>query len=370
MLLLLTGGALLQGLSRQRRIDPGFATAGLLVAQLEDPSGIPDPARERAFTEAAIGHLAQIPGVRTVSVASMAPLTGDGMRSSIRIPGHSAADGGDPEIAAITAGPDLFATLGIPLRRGRELSWRDRDTLPKVIVNEAMARRFWGAADPIGSTVELGGSGGTPAEVIGVAADARFYSLDQEPVSLYAIQRRTHGGAVVLIRAERDIEVVAGMVRAALTRPDIRFALVGLRSMDAVLETSLLLSRAITNTLLAIGVVAVLLATIGLYGVVSYITSGRTKEFGIRLALGASRRSISTLVIGYGLRTTIASGIVGTAAGIGAIHVMQGMTSGAQLSFAVVAGVWFALAAVTLAACTLPALSATGIPPATALRAD
>lgn len=370
MLLLIISGALLQSLARQRSIDPGFVPAGLIVAELVDPAGVVDHARERAFTDVAVERIAAIPGVTSVTVASMAPLTGDGMRSSIHIPEHAEAGGESPEIAAVTAAPDFFATLRIPIVRGRELTWTDGDTLAKVVVNASMARRYWGTRDPVGSVVELGGRGGTAAEVIGVAADARFYTLDQPPVPLYAIQRRARGGTTLVIRTDANRDVVLGMARAALTRSDIPLALASLRTMDDILESSLLVSRAITSTLMAIGALAVLLATIGLYGVVSYITAGRTKEFGIRLALGASRTSISRLVIGFGLRTTLISGVLGTAAGLGALRALDGMLLGARGSLAVVTAVWVALGTVTLVACTLPARRATAIPPASALRAE
>lgn len=370
MLLLIISGALLQSLARQRQVDPGFVPAGLIVAQLEDPAGVVDHARERAFTEIAIDRIGAIPGVSSVTVSSMAPLTGDGMRSSIHIPGHAEPGEESPEIAAVTAGPDFFKTLRIPIRRGREITWADGDTLTRVVVNESMARHYWGAQDPVGSFVELGGRGGAPVEVIGVTGDARFYTLDQAPVPMYAIQQRGRGGTTLVIRAGASPDAVMGMVRAALTRADVPLSLASLRTMDAVLESSLLVSRAISGTLMAIGLLAVLLATIGIYGVVSYITAGRTKEFGVRLALGASRRSISRLVIGYGVRTTLVSGALGTAAGLGALRVLDGMLFGARGSLEVVVAVWVALGAVTLLACSLPARRATAIPPASALRAD
>jgi putative ABC transport system permease protein len=222
----------------------------------------------------------------------------------------------------------------------------------------------------VGSTVELGGRGGTPAEVIGVSGDARFYTLDQAPVPLYAIQQRARGGTTLVIRVGANPDAVMGMVRASLTRPDVPLSLASLQTMDAVLESSLLVARAVSSTLIAIGLLAVLLATIGLYGVVSYITAGRTREFGIRLALGATPGSISRLVVGYGVKTTLIGGALGTAAGLGAMRALDGMLFGARGSLGIVAAVWAALGAVTLLACTLPAWRATAIPPASALRAD
>lgn len=370
MVLLIVGGALLSSLNRQRQVHPGFTPAGLIVADFEYPTGQYDRARERAFTRLAVERVTAIPGVRSVSVASMAPLTSDGMSSTIRIPGYAEAGSEILEIATITAGPELFATLGIPMRRGRELSWANGDTLPRVVVNESMARRYWGTRDPVGTFVELGGAGGTAAEVIAVSGDARFRSLEEAPRPMYAVQRMTEGGSALLIRTAGDPKNALGSLRSALSRADMPLTLVRLRTMDEVLESSLAVTRAITSTLTVLGSLAALLATVGLYGVVSYITSGRAREFGVRLALGASRRSISRLVIGYGLRLTLIGGAVGTAAGLLALQVMGGMLFGTRSSIGIVMAVWGVLCVVTLAACAVPSLRAMAIPPATALRAD
>jgi putative ABC transport system permease protein len=370
MILLLVGGALLDSVNRQQRVDPGFAVQRLFVAQFEDPAGMHDVTRERVFTKRAVERLAQLPGVRSLSVSSMAPLTGEGYRSTIHIPGYVEAPDEDMGIAAIASGPDLFKTLGIPIRRGRELTWADRDTTSKVIVNELMARRYWGTRNPVGTFVHLGGKGGRPAEVIGVMANARFRSLAEAPQPMFAVQRTLDGGGTLLIRASTEPTSLYPTVRALMGRSDVPLALVGLRTMEEVLRTSLAVSRAVSATLVTIGILAVLLAAVGLYGVVSYVMAGRTREFGVRRALGASHASIVRLVLGYGMRLAAVGGVVGAGLGLVAIKAIGAMLFGSWSAVPIVLVVALVLAAVTLAACAIPALRATATSPAVALRSD
>jgi predicted permease len=370
MLLLLVGGALLQSLDRQQRVDPGFAVDGLVVAMFEDPQGIADVPRERQFTQQSVERLAALPGVRSVSVASMAPLTGSGYRSTIHIPGYVEAPDEVMDVPAIAGGPDLFRTLGIPIRRGRELTWADRDTASKVIVNELMARRYWGTRDPVGSFVRLGGARGTPAEVIAVVSSAHFRSLAEAPQPMFAVQRVTGGGSTVIIRTSDEATSLFPTIRALMSRSDVPLMLVQLQTMEEILRSSLAVSRAVSATLVVIGILAVMLAAVGLYGVVAYVTAGRTREFGVRRALGATPASITRLVLGYGMRLAVIGAMIGAVLGLVAINAIGGLLFGSWSSVPVVAVVAVFLCAVTLAACAIPALRATAASPASALRSD
>jgi predicted permease len=370
VLLVLVSAGLLDSLNRQQRVDPGFLVKRLVVAVFEDPTGTFDPERERVFVALTAERLTSLPGVASVSVASMAPLTGDGMRSTTHIPGYEEQPDENMEIPVVTAGPDFFKTLGIPLLRGRELTWSVRDTLSRVVVNRAMARRYWGDRDPVGTFIHLGGRNGSPAEVIAVAGDARFTSLAQEPEPMYVVQRASRGGGSVLIRTRRDASELLLSVRGVMTRDDVPWMLVELRTMEVVLRASLAVTRAVSQTLLTLGVLALLLAAVGLYGVVSYVTAGRTREFGVRLALGATPRSIARLVLGYGLRLVLVGGAIGVALGIGAIRLIQNMLFGSGSLVASVPVLLVVLSGVTLVACAVPAIRATAASPASALRSE
>ncbi len=370
VLLFVVSAGLMGSLERQQRVDPGFAVDGLAVAVFEDPTGVLDPVRERAFVALAAERIHALPGVTAVSVASMAPLTGDGMRSTTHIPGYDEQPDENMEIRVVTAGPDFFRALGVPILRGRELTWRDQDTVSRVVVNQSMARRYWGGRDPVGAFVRLGGRNGTPAEVIGVAGDVRFIALAEAPQPMYVIQRGHLGGGSLLIRAESDASALLLPVRGAMARNDVPYALVRLQTMEEILHASLTVTRAVSRTLMTMGLLALLLAAVGLYGVVSYVMTGRTREFGVRLALGATPRSIARLVLGYGMRLALIGGVVGLALGVGATRLIQGLLYGSAGFASSVPLFALVLGGVTLAACAVPAIRATAASPASALRSD
>jgi predicted lysophospholipase L1 biosynthesis ABC-type transport system permease subunit len=222
----------------------------------------------------------------------------------------------------------------------------------------------------VGTFVRLGGAGGIPAEVIGVAADARFISLAEAPEPMYVVQRVGEGGWSVLVRTRDDAAALLLAVRGAMSRNDVPLTLVRLRTMEEILHTSLSVTRAVSQILMAIGVLAVLLAAVGLYGVVSYVMAGRTREFGVRRALGANASSITRLVLGYGMRLTVIGGAAGMILGLGALRLMAGMLFGSWSVVALGAGVGLVLGGVTLVACALPAMRATRTSPASALRLE
>lgn len=368
--LLLVSAGLLESLARQQKIDPGFVSDHLVVATFEDPTASTDPARERAFVQLAAERLQALPGVQSMSVASMAPLTGDGMRSTTGIPGYQAQANESMDIPVVTAGPDFFKTLGVPILRGREVSWSEHDTLSRVVVNQSMARKYWGARDPIGSLVELGGRGGRMAEVIGVSGDVRFVSLAEAPQPMYVVQRSNQGGGTVLIRTRGDASALLLAVRGSMGRSDVPWVLARLETMQEVLRNSLVVTRALSQTLMTMGLLALLLASVGLYGVVSYVMAGRTREFGIRLALGATPGSIARLVLRYGVRLTLVGSAIGVVIGLGAVRLIQSMLFGGVLPSASSLLLICVICGTALVACGIPAVRARGIEAGRVLRED
>jgi predicted permease len=369
-LLLVVSAALLGSLDRQTRVDPGFVLAGLVLAEFEDPLGARDRAREAAFSALAVERLAAIPGVTSVAVASQVPLTSDGARSSIYIPGYQPGPAETMEIHSTTTGPSYFRALGVPLLLGRERGPEDRDELPVVVINRAMERRYWRERDPIGTLVRLGSASGPAAEVIGVAADVHFRSLAEPPLPMFFVQRHDAEAWNVLVRTTSDPAVTLLAIRDAMGSNDVAFTLSRLRTMEDVLRSSLTVSRAVGGTLLAIGALAIVLASIGLFGVVLYVTAGRTREFGVRLALGATRTQIARLVIGFGMRRAAVGGAIGLSLGMGALRLMESMLFGTSELLPISVAVVMQLATVTLVASAIPARRAMAVPPASALQAD
>jgi predicted permease len=370
MLLLLVSGGLLGSLNRQLRVDPGFEPVNLIVANFEDPAGTPNRERERVFNQLMVERLSALPGVASLSMTNMTPLTSEGARGSIHIPGYTEQVNENMEVPFVIASPDFFKTLGIPMLRGRELAWSDRDTVTRVVVNRSMARKYWGDRNPVGSFVHIGGKSAPPAEVIGVVGDARFRSLSEAPLPTYFIQQAGVAGASVLIRTRGDADALLLSLRATMSRNDVPLLLTRLQTMENIVQSSLVVTRTVSRALLTTGILALLLAAVGLYGVVSCVMSGRTREFGVRLALGATPSSITRMVLGYGMRMTLIGGIIGLVLGFSAIRLIGSMIFGSAsyvtsgLAFALVLG------AVTLVACAVPAMRATAVGPASALRPE
>jgi ABC-type antimicrobial peptide transport system permease subunit len=233
-----------------------------------------------------------------------------------------------------------------------------------------MAKRYWASRDAVGSFVELGGRGGTVAQVIAVAGDARFYSLAEPPRPMFTIQRVSGGGSTLLIRTADDPGRLIPAIRGLLSGNDNPLTLMRLRTMQEGLRNSLVVSRVVSTVVLGIGVLAILLASVGLYGVVSYAMAGRAREFGIRMALGATREQIMRLVVGYGSRLALIGGTVGLILGVAATRLMGGLIHGKSSAAIAVASVTVILGTITLIASLVPARRATAVSPATSLRAE
>jgi predicted permease len=371
IVLLVVGGLLGRSLQRQRAVRPGFDARHLAVADFEGVAGFPTRAEARAFAAEMTRRSLTVPGVRALAVAAGAPLSGEGMRSTLEIPGYRPGPDEEMEIPATFAGPDYFRALGVPILRGAELTAAAAvaDTLPRVVVNAAMARRYWPGRDPVGATVRLGGAGGAEARVIAVAADARLRSLAAPPVPHFVVQwaRGGGGGSTVLVRTTGDAATALATLHGAFSAPAGPFVLRSLRSMDDVVATSLAAARALASTVAALSLVALALALVGLYGVVSYLAAQRTREFGVRLALGARPADVVRLVLGSGMRLAALGGAVGITLGAAAGALLRGaLYSVAAVDALTLAGVAALVASVTVAACLLPALRATRASPAVA----
>ncbi|HEY9518193.1 MAG TPA: FtsX-like permease family protein, partial [Gemmatimonadales bacterium] len=208
------------------------------------------------------------------------------------------------------------------------------------------------------------------AEVIGIAADARFRSLAEAPVPMYVVQRGGWGGNTVLIRTGGDPELLRLLVRGAMAEGGIPLSLSRLDSMEEVLQESLTLTRAVSDTVMVIGLLALLLAALGLYGVVAYVMAGRTREFGIRIALGARAGNITRMVLGYGLRLALIGGTLGVLLGVGALRVISGMLGGNWSSTAMTAAAAVLLSLVAILACLIPARRAAATSPVNMLRSE
>ncbi|MFN8572194.1 MAG: ABC transporter permease [Gemmatimonadaceae bacterium] len=377
--LLLVGALLfLRSLRTATSIDPGFATTGTL---LFDASPRPDRAASSStsrFGEQMQRQLSALAGVKGVSWGSSTPLGLDGSRRGVTIDGYAARDGEDLEFYFNTVGPSYFETMQIPLRAGRGITELDRRGSPGVVVvSEAFARRFWPGQSALGKRLSAHGPEGPWLEVVGVARDAKYFNLTEEALpylyyaSLQQDDRDDSGGMVVYVRANIAPLSLKDAVRREVAQVAPDWQVTSIRSMEQQLGVSLAPQRVASTVLSLFGVVALLLAAVGLYGVVAFAVASRRREIGVRLALGARRHDVVGLMVRTGLRLALWGLAIGLPVAWAVSRLLTSFLIGADAANVwtfVVAGAL--LAAVAILAAWLPARRAAAVHPMNALRTD
>ncbi|HEX2188844.1 MAG TPA: ABC transporter permease [Longimicrobiaceae bacterium] len=372
-LLLLVGGALfVRALQGAARMDVGFRAEGLLLAALTPPPGAEETADVARVAREVQERAAALPGVVEASWAASVPLAGVSRRGTT-VQGYQPAEGEDMEFPFNVVGPRYFETMGVPVVRGRGITEQDRDGAPGVaVVNETFARRFWPGEDPLGKRVGVRGPEGPLLTVVGVAADGKYGSLTEEPrpyVYLAALQEPSR--AVLHVRTSghplRALPALRGVVREAAPG----WTLEDPRTMEEQVGAALLPQRLAGRVLGLFGGLALLLAAVGVYGVLAYAVAQRTREFGVRMALGARSGDVLRLVLGRGLVLVGLGLALGLPAAWAAARLLGGFLLGASPSDpAAFMAAPLLLGAVALLASWLPARRATRVSPMTALRSE
>ena len=375
MLLLAGAGLFARSLYNLRAVDPGFQSDRLLTFSVDPTLNGYEPPRTLRLYEDLQQALLAVPGVRSVSMSEVGVLTGNQWGMTVRIDGYQSTEGEDMNPSVDGVGPRYFSTMGIPLVSGREFNEKDVQGAPRVaIINETMARRYWGDTSPIGRRFGFGRQQATDIEIVGVVKDVRSQELRAEaPRFVYIpyLQDESLTQLTYYVRAEGDESAVATAIRQTVQRLDPNLPVFDLKPMEIQVGESLFVERMVAALSVAFGALATVLAAIGLYGVMSYAVARRTREIGIRMALGAARRSVLWLV----LKEVAVLAVLGVAGGLaGAFYVTRRVES--QL-FGVAPNDPLTLGAavimllvVALLAGLLPARRATGIDPILALRAE
>jgi putative ABC transport system permease protein len=387
LVLLVGAGLLIQSFARLRGVDPGFVPNGLLTARLElSPVRYPRNDQIRAFYEELVRRLEQVPGVAAVATVKALPMTqlelGDW--SFVEEGRHSLPPRPADWVLANwqAVSPGYFETMRIPMLQGRDVAAADRVGAPGVaIVNRTLARRAWPGGDALGKRILLGGGASDSVwrTVIGVAGDVRHRGLDVEPQpEIYLPHAQFPAGTGtalrtlrLVLRSERDPVALTSAVRAAVASLDPDLPLAEVQTMEEAMG-SWAAERRLTMLLVAgFAVVAIVLGGVGIYGVMAHMVAQRTREIGIRIAVGAVPREILALVLRQGAWLAGLGIAAGTLAGLGAARLLSGLLYGiAPTDLPTFLATAVLLAAVAAAASLLPAVRATRIDPIEALRAE
>jgi predicted permease len=381
LLLLIGAGLVWRSLEKTRPARLGFSTDNILVAPLTLDEDDYDEAKSQEFYRSVSERVAALPGVQAVSLVDVVPggILGRSRRST-DIEGYKRQPGESREIDSTVAGPHYFTNIKMPFLQGRDFDERDREGAPCVaIVNEAFAQKYFSGASPLGKHLAKHSGRTTKieqCEIVGMIRDNNWQSLNQEVRPFFALSLYQIGdtGMTLLVHANGDAKSLTASVRQAIRDLDRRIPVNDVQTLQDYFSLALYPFRLIGAVMAACGLMALLLASVGIYGVISYSVAQRTREVGIRLALGAPHGEILKLIVrqgmllvGYGLGVGLLLALV--LMPVAATAVMEAevlfVSTTDTLTFV---GVTVLLMFVALLACYVPARRATKIDPLVALR--
>jgi putative ABC transport system permease protein len=368
--LLIGAGLLMRTFFLLQKVDPGFNPERVVTASIELPGARYATGKEAwAFYRELMGRLAALPGVQGAAATSDLPWTGYDENTSFGIEGRQFSDNDYPSAQYHFASSDYFATIGIPLVAGRFFSEADNSDAPRVIViNKSMADRYWPDEDPVGKRVRLWGETRTIAGIVGDLKDSPG-ELRAKPGFFFPVAQQPHSSMVIVLRTQSDpISQVAAM-RSEISTLDKDLPLADIKTLGEVASSAVARTRFTMLLLSVFAGVALLLAAIGIYGVMSYSVTQRTHEIGIRVALGAQPRDVISLVARQGMTLALAGLGAGLAAALALTRVMSSLLFGVGATDPITfAGIAVLLTGVALGACFVPARRATKMDPMVALR--
>jgi predicted permease len=377
---LLVGAALLtHSLLDLEHQDLGFKSDNVLLVRTGFQfAGVP-PAQLLPLYRQTQARMNALPGVTDASMARFSPISGNISSNNFSLEGYEPPGGKDIDVYELPVGPGFFETLGIPLLLGRPIGTQDTPTSPLVaVVNQTFAHEYLPGQNPLGHRISTGAPFKAPgAEIIGVVADSKYYNLREEPkpMAFFALWQAgvdkhvDPNAGVLIIRTSRDPSGVIAEVRRALTEIDSGLPIEGVQTLHEQILGSIDQERMVTRCSSFFGLLALLLACAGLYGTMTYFVARKTKEIGIRMALGAPRSRILWLF----LRDSVALVVLGLAVGLplamGATHWIRSLLYGLPaIDWLAIAGTIGVMVVVSAIAAYLPARRATKVDPMVALR--
>ncbi len=377
VVLLIAAGLLLKSFWRLRTTDVGCTTDNVLTMSYSlSATKYDSPEKMNEFNEKLLERVRTMPGVRAAALGSSVPGAGAGEDDTFTIPEHTITLGTAlPDALYRAADPGYFNALQIPLLNGRFFSNEDRIGHPKtVIVSQQLAQQYFPGENPLGRHLHMVAYGDADYEIVGVVADT-VYQVGQpsKPTMYFPILNGQSGpgGAILIVRTASGPLASSVPIQKQIAELDPELPVSDVLTMQQIIERSLGNASLSASLVLAFAVLSLMLASVGLYGVLSYLTTQRTGEIGVRLALGAQREQVVRLMLGDGLRPALYGLVLGLAASAGAVHLIGSMLYGTRpLDPAIFAGVAATLLVVAALACLIPAWRASRIDPMQALRIE
>jgi predicted permease len=373
LVLLIAAGLFLRSFENARALDPGFDTDKFLLLSVNLGLQGYEEAEGRGFYRQAIERLESVPGVRSASLARPLPLDASSSATDVVIDELQRKAGEDEfPVFYTVAGAAYFATMGTKLLQGRGFNEHDTESSPGVVViNETMARRFWPNQNAIGKRFRVWGVEGKHVEVVGVAKDGKYMTLgeDLQPFLFLPLEQNYSSQMTFLVRTEGNPRDMLASVREEIQTLDAELPIFGIKSMDEYMSRHYVGPEAIASLAGVFALVALLLASVGIYGVMSYAVVQRTHEIGIRMALGARQRDVLGMVVRQGLIIVFIGIVIGAAAAMASTRAMTSLLYEVSTSdpgiYLIVCSV---LASAALLACLVPARRAARVDPLVALK--
>lgn len=373
VVLLIGGYLFLRTLLVAQRMDPGFTAENVVLAPFDLAAEGYAADDALLFYEEVLTRAAALPGVTAATLAERVPLGFEWSRLNVTPEGYTPRDGEDMEVPYNGVGADYFALMGIQLRRGRGFTEADREGAPPVVVvNETFAARFWPGEDALGRRVSLAGPAGPWAAVVGVVADGKYRSLSEAstPFLYYPYLQRPSLGMTLQLRTAGEPTAVVPSLRLMLREVAPRIPVPELTTLQQQVGLALLPQRIAATLLAAFGVLALAIAAVGLYGIVACTVLQRTREFGIRMALGAPASAVERMVVAQGLRISAIGVAVGVAAAFVLARAAERLLMVSPADPVAYVAVPLVLAGAAALASYLPARRATRANPVAALRSE
>jgi predicted permease len=368
LVLLISAALFVRSLRHAVNFDPGFAAQNLITASTDTGAARLNREQGQVFYQQMLERVSNVPGVSGATLSVVVPISGGGQRRKIELEGYQPQPNEDMELNTNVIGPGYFRTMDIPIVRGRDFGPEDRPGgAVVVIVNEELARRYFNG-DALGKRVRVEGQF---REIVGVARTAKYRDLREEPLPfIYLPLAQEHqSDMTVIVRAAGDPEALLGTLREEMNGVNRSVPVSSVQMMSETIAGQLAVDRMIAVLLSVFGGAALLLAAIGIYGVMGYVVAQRTREIGIRVALGAERSDIMTMIGRRALTLTLAGAGIGLALALALTRALKsllfGVSTADPLTFSTIVTL---LIGVALLASYFPARRATKVDPIVALR--